>query len=150
MMPLHGASARLPRKLGFAVLLSCGVAGSAFAQIDPGPRSGSGSAGGPLPGLSSSAALPEVQFFTAAQGRFGEVDSVLPAGTTGHIDDAPSGRQSGGGLGPVFNDNSCQGCHAFPATGGSSPPQNPQISLATLDGAKNSVPSFITANGPTR
>jgi CxxC motif-containing protein (DUF1111 family) len=127
---------------------------SALAQAagvsDPGVRGGAADVGGPLPGLSSSTALPEVQFFTAAQGRFGEVDSVLPAGTTGHIDDAPAGRQSGGGLGPRFNGNSCEQCHAQPATGGTGPAKNPQISLATLDGAKNSVPSFITANGPTR
>ena len=49
-------------------------------------------------------------------------------------------------------------CHAQPAIGGSSPglnsPQNPvanpQVALATLDGALNSVPSFITPNGPVR
>ena len=49
-------------------------------------------------------------------------------------------------------------CHAQPAAGGSSPglqsPQhpipNPQVALATLDGAKNSVPPFITASGPVR
>jgi CxxC motif-containing protein (DUF1111 family) len=49
-------------------------------------------------------------------------------------------------------------CHAQPAIGGSSPgpgsPQhpiaNPQVSLATLDGATNSVPPFITADGPVR
>jgi CxxC motif-containing protein (DUF1111 family) len=49
-------------------------------------------------------------------------------------------------------------CHAQPAIGGSGPgmtsPQNsvpnPQVALATLDGAMNSVPSFITGNGPVR
>jgi hypothetical protein len=49
-------------------------------------------------------------------------------------------------------------CHAQPFFGGSSPglasPQNPipnpQVALATLDGATNSVPGFITANGPVR
>jgi CxxC motif-containing protein (DUF1111 family) len=49
-------------------------------------------------------------------------------------------------------------CHAQPAIGGSSPglksPQNPvpnpQVALATLHGAKNTVPSFITADGPVR
>ena len=49
-------------------------------------------------------------------------------------------------------------CHAQPAMGGSSPglssPQNsipnPQVALANLDGANNTVPSFITANGPVR
>jgi CxxC motif-containing protein (DUF1111 family) len=128
---------------------------SALAQAagvsDPGVRGGAAGAGGALPGLSSSTALPEQQFFTAAKFRFTEIDSVLPAGSPGFINDAAgTNSDSGGGLGPVFNDNSCNGCHAQPAEGGSSPPKNPQISLATLDGAKNSVPSFITANGPTR
>jgi CxxC motif-containing protein (DUF1111 family) len=31
-----------------------------------------------------------------------------------------------------------------------SPAQNPQIATATLDGAKNTIPPFITPNGPTR
>src|SRR5262249_58323101 len=55
------------------------------------------------------------------------------------------------GLGPGFNLDSCGGCHAFPAAGGSSPPtNNPQIAVATAMGATNVVPSFITANGPIR
>ncbi|MBO0736523.1 MAG: hypothetical protein J2P48_08130 [Alphaproteobacteria bacterium] len=41
-------------------------------------------------------------------------------------------------------------CHAQPAVGGSSPAVNPQVALSTLDGAQNTVPSFITANGPVR
>ena len=49
-------------------------------------------------------------------------------------------------------------CHAQPAAGGSSPglssPQNPvpnpQVALAKLDGATNTVPSFITNSGPVR
>jgi CxxC motif-containing protein (DUF1111 family) len=128
--------------------------GQAFGVTDPGVRSGPAGAGGPLPGLGditvNSSDVPEVQFFNAAMQRFGEVDSVLPPGTPGHLDDAPLGRQQGGGLGPGFNGNSCEQCHAFPAVGGSSGTVNPQVALATLDGARNSVPSFISANGPIR
>jgi CxxC motif-containing protein (DUF1111 family) len=66
--------------------------------------------------------------------------------------------EDGSGLGPSFNGNSCAPCHAEPAIGGSSPGvtspqnpiQNPQVLLATLDGATNSVPAFITGNGPMR
>jgi CxxC motif-containing protein (DUF1111 family) len=54
------------------------------------------------------------------------------------------------GLGPAFNGNSCAMCHAFPAVGGTSPLTNPQVALATAQGAQNVVPSFITANGPVR
>ena len=58
--------------------------------------------------------------------------------------------ETGVGLGPRFNLNGCAGCHAFPTVGGSSPTINPQITIATLDGAENVVPSFITMTGPVR
>jgi CxxC motif-containing protein (DUF1111 family) len=96
--------------------------------LDPGPRPGAPGAGGPLFGLSTN----EVNFFNAAQNVFNEVDEVNV------------------GLGPRFNMDGCGGCHAFPAAGGSSPPTNPQVAVATKAGAKNTVPSFITANGPVR
>ncbi len=49
------------------------------------------------------------------------------------------------GLGPRFNLDSCAGCHAQPAIGGSSPKVNPQVALAKAFGANNTVPSFIKA-----
>jgi CxxC motif-containing protein (DUF1111 family) len=70
--------------------------------------------------------------------RFKEVDSV--SGTI----------EAGIGLGPRFNSRSCAFCHAQPAIGGSSPSTNPQVTDATADGARNTIPSFITANGPVR
>jgi CxxC motif-containing protein (DUF1111 family) len=115
------------------------------AQKDPGPRPGPAGAGGPnsfYPTLNAD----EQAFFNQALLRFQEVDSV--SGTI----------EEGRGLGPTFNGNSCTMCHAQPAIGGSSPGltspqnpvQNPQVVLATLDGAMNTVPSFITPNGPVR
>ena len=109
------------------------------AQTDSGPRKDPAAAGGSFPGLSAA----EVNMFTQAMQAFMEVDSV-----SGNI---PG--ETGSGLGPTFNGNSCASCHAQPAVGGSSPgltsPQNPvpnpQVALATLDGAINVVPSFITA-----
>jgi len=98
------------------------------SAVDPGPRGGAPGAGGPLPGLGTN----EVAFFNAAKDLFNEVDTV-PLG-----------------LGPRFNLDGCGGCHAFPATGGTSPPVNPQVAVATANGAKNTVPSFIRANGPVR
>ncbi len=117
---------------------------AAAAQSDPGPRTGTASAGGFLPALSAS----EQAFFAQAQQRFAEIDSVQ--GTISGED--------GKGLGPTYNANSCATCHAQPAMGGSSPglssPQNPvsnpQIAMANIDGAANTVPSFIAANGPVR
>ena len=103
---------------------------------DPGPRGGAPGAGGPLPGLDA----PTLAYFNAAQKRFQEVDSV-----SGKING-----ETGVGLGPRYNANSCAACHAQPAIGGSSPVANPQVALATLDGAQNTVPSFITPSGPVR
>lgn len=120
------------------------MSASLFAQSDPGPRSGAAGAGGFFPTLNAN----EQGFFTQAQARFQEVDSV--SGTIAG--------EAGVGLGPTFNANSCAMCHAQPAVGGSSPGlnspqnpiQNPQVALAKLDGATNTVPSFITAKGPVR
>ncbi len=138
----------------FAAPVSALAQTPAISVFDPGVRGGAPGAGGPLPGLGdisvNPSAVPEVQFFKAALARFGEVDSVLAVGTPGHIVDAPAGRLDGGGLGPTFNGNSCEQCHAFPAAGGASGTVNPQVALATLDGANNTVPSFITTNGPIR
>ena len=103
---------------------------------DPGVRSGAPGAGNPIAGLTGD----QLAAFTAGQTTFQEVDSV--SGTIAG--------ETGAGLGPSFNMNSCSGCHAFPAFGGSSPTTNPQVALATAHGAKNTVPAFITANGPVR
>src|SRR5215470_18236018 len=103
---------------------------------DPGVRGGRPGAGGPLRGLNTD----ETTAFTAARDVFAEVDSV--SGTVAGED--------GAGLGPRFNMNSCAGCHAQPDIGGSSPAINPQVAVATLDGARNTVPSFIKVNGPIR
>ena len=54
------------------------------------------------------------------------------------------------GLGPRFNSNQCASCHSQPAVGGSSPPTNPMIAVATLNGATNAIPWFITPKGPVR
>ena len=119
--------------LALSVILNTGTIA---AQRDPGPRAGDAGAGEVMPGLS-----PELQsFFDDAREDFMEVDSV--SGTI-------SGEE-GSGLGPTFNGNGCAQCHAFPAVGGSSPITNPQVALANLDGAKNTVPSFITTDGPVR
>jgi CxxC motif-containing protein (DUF1111 family) len=121
------------------------LAGDASAQTtptpppvpkDPGPRGGPPGAGGALPGLSTAL----LNLFNAALSRFQEVDSV--SGTIAG--------ESGSGLGPRFNGNSCAACHAQPTIGGTSPSVNPEVAFATLDGATNTVPSFITLNGPVR
>jgi CxxC motif-containing protein (DUF1111 family) len=57
---------------------------------------------------------------------------------------------SNNGLGPRFNSNQCFSCHSQPDAGGTSPAQTPLIAVATLNGAKYTVPWFITQNGPVR
>jgi hypothetical protein len=102
------------------------------APVDSGVRGGAPGAGTPLQGLSAD----ETAFFQDGLTRFAEIESV-------------TGGQNNG-LGPRFNSNSCLSCHAQPSVGGSSPAANPAIAIATLNGAKNVVPWFITKNGPIR
>src|SRR5262249_55818802 len=55
------------------------------------------------------------------------------------------------GLGPRFNLNSCVGCHAQPAAGGSSPSVNPQVSVAPASQVSLLTSlGIISANGPVR
>ena len=105
-----------------------GGASSRSGATDPGVRGGDPGAGGALPGLND----VERQYFDVAKEVFQEVDA------------GPDG------LGPRFNLDSCSGCHSQPTIGGTSPATNPQVAVATLMGAKNVVPPFITANGPIR
>ncbi|HZF17472.1 MAG TPA: di-heme oxidoredictase family protein [Steroidobacteraceae bacterium] len=112
--------------VGFG-LTTAGADGLGGAR-DPGVRTGTASAGGPLAGL----ATYEGEYFTVGQEDFEELEGV------------------GDGLGPRFNLDSCAGCHSQPAIGGSAPAVNPQVAVATAFGARNTLPSFITANGPVR
>src|SRR5271168_950 len=105
------------------------------AAHDPGIRNdGVAGAGGPLPNLPT----PLKQSFLSGQTTFEEVETVTGAS---------------GGLGPAMNLNSCAGCHVNPAIGGTSPAtNNPQVSFynQSLNHTTNSLPFFITANGPVR
>jgi len=101
---------------------------AALAQVDPGVRGGPAGAGQPLPNLTAS----ELAFFEAGLEDFEEAEGI------------------GDGLGPRFNLDGCGGCHLQPAVGGTSGPVNPQVSVATAFGARNTVPPFITLNGPIR
>ncbi|HEX4644659.1 MAG TPA: hypothetical protein VH598_03550, partial [Verrucomicrobiae bacterium] len=122
-----------------AFSLSAGAFGQTKAEtktkpgpVDPGVRDGSAGVGGPLKGLTAD----ETAFFVDGMARFAEVDGVT--------------KGANNGLGPRFNSNQCLSCHSQPEAGGSSPAENPLIAVATLDGAKNKVPWFITAKGPVR
>jgi CxxC motif-containing protein (DUF1111 family) len=109
----------------------------AFAQVvDPGVRGGAAGAGQPLASVSANA--NDLAFFNAGLGQFNEHQTV----TGDNV-----------GLGPRFNLDSCGGCHAQPAAGGTGPAVNPQftvISSGVASSATNTRPSFITQNGPVR
>ena len=109
----------------------------AFAASDPGVRPGPSGVGGSLPGITPL----ESKFFAAGFDEFTEQQSVLGEQFVPNTEP---------GLGPRFNGNSCASCHAQPTVGGTSPAVNPQVALATLAGATNTVPWFITVNGPVR
>jgi CxxC motif-containing protein (DUF1111 family) len=130
------------RSLTVLWLVTFIATGFLYAQNDPGPAnnrtrpdpSGSPSTGDPIGNLTAG----ETAAFNNGLIVFQEVDSV-----SGTLD-------AGSGLGPRFNLDSCAGCHAQPAIGGSSPPVNPQIAVATKAGATNKIPSFLSINGPVR
>ena len=127
-------TAKLASVFTLAVLF---LAGMAFAQTDPGVQSANRGTGAALSSVLSNSPSGILSFFTDGQTRFQEVEVV-----------------SGGannGLGPRFNSNQCSSCHAQPTVGGTGVATNPQF-LFTSNGVApgNTMPSFITATGPTR
>src|SRR6267143_1907389 len=123
----------------FAGVIAAALATSIYTRsqaaqgpVDPGVRGGAPGAGTPLDGLSAD----ETAFFQDGLAKFLDIESVTGA--------------QNNGLGPRLNSNQCLSCHSQPSVGGSSPATNPLIAIATLDGARNVVPWFITQNGPIR
>jgi CxxC motif-containing protein (DUF1111 family) len=88
-----------------------------------------------------------LEFFQDGLTRFQEVEVVS--------------KGANNGLGPRFNFNQCSGCHSQPSIGGSGPsaniypdvgpnPESQVITQGIANGRDNTLPSFITATGPTR
>jgi CxxC motif-containing protein (DUF1111 family) len=119
------------KRLALIVALCCAYAMVVWAQsqaVDPGPRSGPAAAGGKIAGMTANQSTEFISF----KSLFGEVnDPTQPFG-----------------LGPGFDSISCSNCHAFPATGGSSPASNPLLNVYQLNGATNTLPFFITSSAP--
>src|SRR5271154_3468067 len=127
-----------------AVLL---LTGRAVAQTDPGVLTGAingqsgATATNPLPLSSVVANNPQgsLEFFQNGLTRFQEIEVVSNGANNG--------------LGPRFNFNQCSGCHSQPSIGGSSPANKLEftvISTGIASGATNTIPTFLTATGPTR
>jgi len=102
--------------------------GFSFNARDPGVRGDPAGAGGQIAGLSPN----QVLFFASGAADFGSAEEVDE------------------GLGPRMNLDGCGGCHIQPALGGTSPFVNPQVAFAGKDGGTDTVPSFISLNGPVR
>ena len=101
---------------------------ASFGARDPGVRFGSANAGDPIAGLTAH----ERAFFDSGLADFSSTETIAD------------------GLGPRMNMDNCSGCHAQPAVGGTSPAVNPQVAFANKDGGTDTVPSFISADGPVR
>jgi CxxC motif-containing protein (DUF1111 family) len=126
--------ARLASSFILALLF---LAGAAFAQTDPGVQSGNRGTGAALSSVAANSPSGILAFFTDGQTRFQEVETVSNSANVG--------------LGPRFNANQCSSCHAQPAIGGTGAATNPEFEFPSNGVAPgNTVPSFITANGPTR
>lgn len=125
---LHMEAHQLLGKAVLAGLAAAALATTAYAQTDPGVRGGAPGGGLPFPDLTDN----EHSFFEVGLEDFGEAE------------------ENDEGFGPRFNLDGCAGCHLQPAIGGTSPAVNPQVAIATAFGALNTVPSFITSNGPVR
>jgi CxxC motif-containing protein (DUF1111 family) len=131
------------RSLSLLLFLHALAIGTVYGQaVDPGPRGGTVGAGAPIANLSPD----QTRFFQTALSQFTEVEGVTLTSP------------GNGGLGPTFNSNSCGSCHSQPSVGGTSPSTsaypfigpNPQVAAATLMGASNTVPFFVTSDGPVR
>jgi CxxC motif-containing protein (DUF1111 family) len=111
---------------------------AAANPVDPGVRTAPTDNGPPvaLPGLGPD----ELAFFDDGLVRFNTVEVVSGA--------VPPNQSNG--LGPRFNSTSCGSCHSQPYIGGSSPAQNPLMTVATAEGASNEIPWFLVAQGPIR
>ena len=123
----------------FVLLAGLFFPAKSAAQTDPGVQGGAARAGSPLGSVNSTDG--SLQFFQNGLSRFADIESVS---------NSPTGNN---GLGPRFNFVQCAGCHSQPALGGSSPATNPEsqvIANGFVSGATNTIPSFITVNGPTR
>jgi CxxC motif-containing protein (DUF1111 family) len=118
-----------------------------LSQQDPGVRGGAinGQPGvtqanpAPLASVTNEQPSGVLEFFQNGLARFQEVETVNSGANVG--------------LGPRFNLNSCSGCHAQPAVGGSGPASNPEftlISSGVASSSTNTTPAFLSAHGPTR
>src|SRR5437016_2648473 len=124
------------------VSLVLGLAGFFFVQARPVSSQSSASSTAKDPGVRGGIPGAGTAYYDLTQSQL----AFYTAGLTDFQEEEGTEQ----GLGPMMNLDSCAGCHTQPAIGGSSPSVNPQIAFATKNGATNTVPSFITFDGPAR
>ena len=112
-----------------AILLAASHLKAQSAAIDPGVRGGALGAGQFFSGLSTN----QLTIANNAKKSFGQIVSVQQANKNG--------------LGPRFNSNQCSNCHAQPAVGGSTGPNNGLFQVYDTDGATNYMPFFESFTG---
>jgi CxxC motif-containing protein (DUF1111 family) len=126
-LPLAAIITAMSAVLVCEIVIASQTPTAATGARDPGVRAGV-AAGAPLDGLTAQ----QLEYFRAGKADFEEADEVDE------------------GMGPRMNLDSCGGCHAQPTVGGTSPAVNPQVAFASLDGATDVVPPFLSLNGPVR
>jgi hypothetical protein len=126
--------------------------------VDPGPRPNPDSVvPQPVPGLNAN----EKALFLESLLRVSELEGTcetcaqqaqnqLPIDPDPNNPFAPRGLVNSAGMGPVFNSDTCFGCHVQPQIGGSSPKVNPAHVIAHRLGGTNIVPSFEDPEGAFR
>lgn len=131
-----GRGFKIALRLFSAALLTVLMVSVLHAQTakDPGVRGGPPGAGGFISGLTTS----QLAAANDSTETFKEINLVAGGSSFKTV-----------GLGARFDSNQCSGCHAQPAAGGSSLPNNPYFNVYQLDGALNTMPAFISATGPT-
>ena len=90
---------------------------------DPGVRHTASDNGPPKP--LSGLGPDEMDFFMDGLARFSFTELVSGGSAA---------QGTGNGLGPRFNSDQCSSCHLQPSIGGSSPPRNPLIAVASAGG----------------
>jgi CxxC motif-containing protein (DUF1111 family) len=125
---------------------------------DPGPRPNPASVvPRPVPGLSQN----EQALFFESLLRVSELEGTcdtcaqqaqnqLPIDPDPNNPFAPRALVNSAGMGPVFNSDTCFGCHVQPQIGGSSPKVNPAQVIAHRLGGTNTVPAFEDPQGAFR
>ncbi len=131
---------------------------SGHRAVDPGPRPNPASVvPKAVPGLNTNEKALFLESLLRVSELEGSCDTCaqqpqnqLPVDPDPNNPFAPKGLVNSAGMGPVFNSDTCFGCHVQPQIGGSSPKVNPAQVIAHRLGGTNIVPTFEEPQGAFR